>query len=170
MADFNIWAGVAVFCTGWFIVQFLLSVIFGLDSDTDINVNDLDVSDFISFKGVIHFGIGYSWWMVTHAGNTTWATHAIAFLLGVLVMVILWLTYLGISKLKKEVVPELGEALVGKTCEIYTKNPYTGEYTILIEANGALKEVSGVRTKDMNLVAGQRAVIKEYVDGKYYIY
>lgn len=170
MEDFNVWAGVAVFCTGWFIVQFLLSVVFGLDADTDTDTS-LDISDFLSFKGIIHFGIGYSWWMVTHSGNTSWATHATAFLLGILVMTILWLTYWGASKLKKEIIPEIGETLVGRTCEIYTKNPYTGEYTVLVESNGAQKEISGVRTKgDFELVAGQRAIIKEYIDGKYYIY
>lgn len=164
------WLAIAIFCTGFFLVQFLGSVIFGLDSDIDTDTSSLDASDLLSFKGLLHFGIGYSWWMVTHASNSSWSTHAVAFLLGTLVMVILWLTYWGMSKLKKEIVPEVGEALIGKTGEIYSKNPSTGEYTILIESNGALREFTGVRSMaDTLLLPGQHIVIKDFIDGKYYI-
>ena len=87
------WLSVAIFCTGWFVIQFLLSVIFGLDSDIDTDTSgDFDASDLFTFKGLIHFGIGYSWWMVIHAQDSSWSTHAVAFLLGSLVMVVLWLT------------------------------------------------------------------------------
>lgn len=163
------WLSIAIFCTGWFIVQFLMSVVFGIDSDVDTS-GDFEVSDLLSFKGLIHFGIGYSWWMVIHAQNSSWSTHAVAFLLGSLVMVILWLTYWAVSKLKKEIVPELGKDLIGKAGEIYTKNPYTREYSVLIESNGALKEISGVRSKgDTEIIAGHHVIIRDYIDGKYYI-
>jgi hypothetical protein len=150
-----------------------MSVVLGIDSDINTDISsDFEIGDLLSFKGLIHFGIGYSWWMVIHSGNTSWTTHAIAFLLGSLVMVILWLTYWMVSKLKKEVIPEIGKELIGKTCEIYTKNPYTGEYSVLIESNGALREISGVRVLSGNesgVVPGQRFIIKDYIDGKYYI-
>ena len=166
-----IWPAIATFCTGWFVVQFIMSIIFGVDSgvDTDGDTSNLEVSDLLSFKGLIHFGIGYSWWMVTHASNISWVTHAIAFGLGVLVMIILWATYWGLSKLKKELVPEIGESLVGKTGEVYTKNPYTGEYTLLVTINGAKREIYGVRSKSNEQLPGQSVIIREYVDGKYYI-
>ena len=165
------WLSIAIFCTGWFIVQFLMSVVFGIDSDIDTDASGgFEVSDLLSFKGLIHFGIGYSWWMVIHAQNSSWSTHAVAFLLGSLVMIILWLTYWAVSKLKKEVIPELGQALVGKSCKIYTKNPYTGEFSVLVESNGALKEISGIRSKgNSEIVSGQHVIIRDFIDGKYYI-
>ena len=172
MNNIMIWPAIATFCTGWFVVQFILSIIFGVGSEVDIDGDssaDLDLSDLISFKGLIHFGIGYSWWMVTHSTNVTWVTHAIAFGLGILVMLILWATYWGLSKLKKEIIPETGETLIGKTGEVYTKNPYTGEYTLIVEVNGAKREVFGVRSKSNEILPGQSTVIREYIDGKYYI-
>jgi membrane protein implicated in regulation of membrane protease activity len=164
------WLGIAVFCTGWFVIQFLLSVIFGLDSDIDVDTSgDFDASDLLSFKGLIHFGIGYSWWMVIHSQNTSWSTHAVAFLLGSLVMIVLWLTYLGISKLKKEIIPERGEALVGKSGVVYAKDLITGEYTVTLEINGAMREIQSVESLGENPKPGQTVIIKEYKDGKYFI-
>ena len=162
------WLGIAIFCTGWFIIQFLMSVIFGLDSDTDIS-GDFEASDLLSFKGLIHFGIGYSWWMVIHSQNTSWSTHALAFLLGSLVMVVLWLTYWGISKLRKEIIPERGEALVGKSGVVYTKDLITGEYTITLEINGAMREIQSVESLGEDPKPGQTVIIKEYKEGKYFI-
>lgn len=164
----NMWLGIAIFCTGWFIIQFLLSVIFGLDSDTDIS-GDFEASDLLSFKGLIHFGIGYSWWMVIHSQNTSWSTHALAFLLGSLVMVVLWLTYWGISKLRKEIIPERGEALVGKSGVVYTKDLITGEYTVTLEINGAMREIQSVESLGEDPKPGQTVIIKEYKEGKYFI-
>ena len=46
-----------------FVIQFLLSIL-GSDLDTDIdNASDLSMSlsDIISFKGITHFILGYSW-------------------------------------------------------------------------------------------------------------
>lgn len=46
-----------------FVIQFLLSIL-GSDLDTDIdNASDLtmSLSDIISFKGITHFILGYSW-------------------------------------------------------------------------------------------------------------
>lgn len=164
----NMWLGIAIFCTGWFIIQFLMSVIFGLDSDIDIS-GDFDATDLLSFKGLIHFGIGYSWWMVIHSQNTSWSTHALAFLLGSLVMVVLWLTYWGISKLRKEIIPERGEALVGKSGVVYTKDLITGEYTVTLEINGAMREIQSVESLGEDPKPGQTVIIKEYKEGKYFI-
>ena len=160
------WLSVAIFCTGWFIIQFLLSVIFGLESDVDTDTSD---SDLFTFKGVIHFGIGYSWWMVIHSQDTSWSTHAIAFLLGSLVMIVLWLTYWGVSKLKKEIIQETGEDLVGQSGEVYTKDKKTGEYTITVVVNGARREIGSVVSLGENPKSGQTVIIKEYKDGKYFI-
>ena len=160
------WLGIAIFCTGWFIIQFLMSTIFGMDSDID---SDFDAADLLSFKGLIHFGIGYSWWMVIHSQDTSWSTHALAFLLGSLVMIVLWLTYWGVSKLKKEIIPEVGEALVGQSGEVYTRDINTGEYVVTLVINGARREIGSVISLGENPKPGQTVIIKEYKEGKYFI-
>lgn len=164
------WLTIAIFCTGWFILQFLMTVIFGSDGDlASPETSELDAGDFLSFKGLIHFGIGYSWWMVIHSGDSSWSTHAVAFLLGSLVMVILYLTYWGVSKLKKEIVLESGESLIGRTGQVYTRDQNNGEYTILITRNGSRKELHSVISDGENPETGQTVVIKDYKDGKYFI-
>ena len=65
----SVYFGLALFSTGIFIVQFILSFFIGeLDLDTDIDldgdgVDDFSIGDLISFKGLIHFLIGFSWTM-----------------------------------------------------------------------------------------------------------
>ena len=50
--------GIAIFCTGIFIIQFILSFILGeldLDSDIDLDADgdiDFSLSDVLSFKGL----------------------------------------------------------------------------------------------------------------------
>lgn len=48
---------------GIFIVQFILSW-FGGDTDLDVDLDgDMDVSDIVSFKGLVHFVMGASGWL-----------------------------------------------------------------------------------------------------------
>ena len=51
---------------GIFIVQFILSNLGFGDTDIDIDLDgnvDFDVSDLLSFKGLIHFLMGFSGWL-----------------------------------------------------------------------------------------------------------
>lgn len=170
-----VYLGLAIFCTGWFLVQFLLSTIWGdleIDSDIDTDVDtdtDFDLGSIISFKGIIHFGIGYSWWMYLHAANPTWNTHAAAFLIGALIMVVLYLTYWGAYKLRKEIIPEKGEELVGRYGEIYLKLK-NDEYIIVIIINGASRQLQVSSSTPGKLYpTGYKIKITSYIDGKYYI-
>ena len=50
-----------------FIVQFILSNLGFGDTDIDIDLDgdaDFDVSDLLSFKGLIHFLMGFSGWLM----------------------------------------------------------------------------------------------------------
>lgn len=78
--------------------------------------------------------------MYLHAANPTWNTHAAAFLIGALIMVVLYLTYWGAYKLRKEIIPEKGEELVGRYGEIYLKLK-NDEYIIVIVINGASRQL-----------------------------
>lgn len=65
-----------------FVIQFLLSIL-GSDLDTDIDIDNasdlsMSLSDIISFKGITHFILGYSW--------TTYfsGSHLVGIVIGVL--------------------------------------------------------------------------------------
>ena len=66
---------------GIFIVQFLLSNLFGWgDLDLDIDFDgepDFGLGDVLSFKGLVHFAMGFSGWLML-AGKVTLTTLAIA--------------------------------------------------------------------------------------------
>lgn len=57
---------------GIFIVQFILSW-FGGDTDLDVDLDgelDMDVSDIVSFKGLVHFVMGVSGWLRDKSSKT----------------------------------------------------------------------------------------------------
>lgn len=57
---------------GIFIVQFILSW-FGGDTDLDVDLDgelDMDVSDIVSFKGLVHFVMGASGWLRDKSSKT----------------------------------------------------------------------------------------------------
>lgn len=58
---------------GIFIVQFILSSFGFLETDLDVDFDgnvDFNVSDLLSFKGLIHFAMGFSGWLML-AGKVT---------------------------------------------------------------------------------------------------
>ena len=70
---------------GIFIIQFLLSNFFGWgDLDLDIDFDgepDFGLGDVLSFKGLVHFAMGFSGWLML-AGKVTLTTLAIASVIG----------------------------------------------------------------------------------------
>lgn len=80
-----------------FVIQFLLSIL-GSDLDTDIdNASDLSMSlsDIISFKGITHFILGYSW--------TTYfsGSHLVGGVIGSFFFIVLFYVYKLLLKLKQ---------------------------------------------------------------------
>ena len=52
---------------GIFIVQFILSSFGFLETDLDVDFDgnvDFSVSDLLSFKGLVHFAMGFSGWLM----------------------------------------------------------------------------------------------------------
>lgn len=114
---------------GIFLVQFILSW-FGGDTDLDGEL-DMNVSDIVSFKGLIHFIMGASGWLcvkqsVSH--SVEWYDYLIALVCGILFVVILYYLYKFCLKLQHQVIPEEGEALIGRGFTIsivkYNKSPF----------------------------------------------
>lgn len=99
-----------------FVIQFLLSIL-GSDLDTDIDIDDasdlsMSLSDIISFKGITHFILGYSW--------TTYfsGSHLVGVVIGSLFFIVLFYVYKLLLKLKQEMVYECPEDLNGREVEI----------------------------------------------------
>lgn len=167
--------GLALFCTGLFVAQFLISLVFS-DMDTDVDLDgdgstDLDLSGIISFKGLLHFGIGFSWSMWFARGTENQLLAAIVSVgIGILTAIILALTYWAALKLKKEIIPEKGDDLVGRKIEIYYKLTGTRrEWRVMIEINGGIRNISVMSESGKNYTPGEISVITKYQRGKYWI-
>lgn len=99
-----------------FVIQFLLSIL-GSDLDTDIDIDSasdlsMSLSDIISFKGITHFILGYSW--------TTYfsGSHLVGVVIGSFFFIVLFYVYKLLLKLKQEMVYECPEDLNGREVEI----------------------------------------------------
>lgn len=99
---------------GIFIVQFLLSN-FGGDTELDVDFDgegDFDTSSLLSFKGLIHFAMGFSGWlMVTKEVNAY--TICIAIVIGILFMVLLYYLYKLCMQFHSEPTEKNGVELIG---------------------------------------------------------
>lgn len=89
-------------------MAFLLFSSYSLGGDLDGEL-DMDVSDIVSFKGLVHFVMGASGWL---KHSIEWYDYLIALICGILFVVILYYLYKLCLKLQHQVIPEKGEALM----------------------------------------------------------
>lgn len=167
----NLYYLVATIAYGIFIVQFILSW-FGGDTDLDVDLDgelDMDVSDVVSFKGLVHFLMGSFGWLSLKnmTSNIEWYDYLIALVIGILFVVILYYLYKLCLKLQHLVIPEEGNALVGR---VGTMNiPGNVQCTLLVEINGMLQNIEAYPedlTKEYK--AGDQITITRFEQGKYY--
>ena len=171
----NVYYLLAAISYGIFLVQFILSW-FGGDTDLDVDLDgelDMTVSDIVSFKGLIHFIMGASGWLcikqsISH--SVEWYDYLIALVCGILFVVILYYLYKLCLKLQHQVIPEEGEALVGRVGFISIPNELPNSHSILlIEINGMLQELPAYpEDSNKSLKGGQRVRISKFENGKYY--
>lgn len=119
-----------------FVIQFLLSIL-GSDLDTDIDsASDLSMSlsDIISFKGITHFILGYSW--------TTYfsGSHLVGVVIGSFFFIVLFYVYKLLLKLKQEMVYECPEDLNGREVEIVFRSG-KNHYMVNIVKNGRQEQM-----------------------------
>lgn len=157
---------------GIFLVQFILSW-FGGNTDLDVDLDgelDMNVSDIVSFKGLIHFIMGASGWLcvkqsVSH--SVEWYDYLIALVCGILFVVILYYLYKLCLKLQHQVIPEEGEALIGRVGIITV--PCESHFFITIEVNGCSEEIVAYpEVPKMSYKVGTRVIISKFENGKYY--
>lgn len=111
---------------GIFIIQFILSNLGIVDVDIDIDCDgdvDFDVGDLVSFKGLIHFIMGFSGWLML-TGQVTIVTVSIAVLIGIIFVVALYYLYKLCMRFNYEPKPKIGKSLVGRKVVVYV--PLTG--------------------------------------------
>ena len=177
-----IYFGIALFCTGLFLAQFILSMVIGeLGADTDVDldsdgIGDFNLTDLLSFKGLLHFGIGFSWTMWFTRDMPSKATSvAISVLIGVVFMIVLFLTYWLAGKLKNDTRQESGSDLIGRTAEIYlsegTRDSGLTQYRVWVIINGSKRLLTVVSESDepSKLPPGTIVTIRDFHDGRYFI-
>lgn len=156
---------IAIVTTGVFVVQFILSIFFGdLDADTDV---DTDMGSIVSFKGLTHFAIGFSWYMYLQ-DNTELKTYLYGFIIGLFFLFAVWFLYKKASQLQQINSLEKTEALVGRECTLYFRSN-EGRYTVQVRRNGAMREVDVISESNKSYQTGDKTVISSYKDGTLYI-
>lgn len=171
--DFSTIQGIlALFTSAILLIQLMAGFFIGADSDIDIDGDssgDFDLSTVFSPKGVLHFVCGSSWYLVI-LGKSVFnlKDYLIAGLIGILFMLLMVGVYWLMYRLENYVEREKGEALVGRSGEVYLKLS-ENQYIIKIKINESLQElvVSSSDTKPRPV--GDHVLVKEYRDGKYYI-
>lgn len=173
----NLYLFAALVSTGIFLLQFILSIFVGsMDTDIDVNADgntDIDMSSVLSFKGLIHFCMGFGWFMFLCRPPYSTLQYLGAFLSGVFFVFILTWIYKLCYKLKQENKPEQGQDLIGRSCVIYNRCGESGnersEYVVSITINGAQRELTVKSINRNNYQEGDRLILKEYKEGIYYI-
>lgn len=162
---------IALVATGVFVVQFILTVFFG-DVDVDVDGDataDADVSSIVSFKGLVHFCIGFGWMMVLSGDEATLTSVLTSTVTGLVFVIVLWRLYVLAYRLQKITGTERPDALVGRYGTVYN-NMGDGRYIVQIEYNGARRELDVVsESQRTDYKTGERVTVERFEENKYYI-
>lgn len=136
------------------IVQTILSFVGGeIDFDTD-----LDSSDILSFKGIIHFIFGFSLTLTVMKEVSLLSTF-IAVLVGMLFTVILFYLYKYIYKyLRQEMVYQ--NEIKDSSARIYYWNSELNKGQVVVTLEGRLVFIDAISTKDMKYKPGDTVKVE----------
>lgn len=166
----NLFLLIALVASGIFILQFVISIFVG-DLDVDVDGDggaDFDMGSLFSFKGLVHFLIGFGWTKVLFAGNT-WTSYALAIIVGMGFMVALFYTYMLAYRLQNLRRPERSESIVGRCGRIYI-NLGEGRYTIFVDRDGSLRELDVVSASGRtDYLTDQVVTVTDFKDNIFYI-
>lgn len=154
---------------GFFIIQFILSWIGG-DFEVD---TDLEISDIVSFKGLIHFLMGYSSWLILRSklGELIWTDYLFAALFGIVFVIILYYIYKSFLKLENKPKPLSNSELVGKSATVYISNGIDsdGFYNYIITCNNGIGFVELSAKSNKQYKTGDSVSIQSYLNNSYII-
>jgi hypothetical protein len=163
--------GITIVIYGIFIIRFILSWIggdFELDADADV-----DLGDVVSFKGATHFLMGFFSWLSLKLYSThciMWYDYILAFILGVIFVVILFYTYKLMLNLESNPTILKEKDLIGTPAKIYlsSKKKRDNDYNYLITVENSTGTFE-VPAKSVDLYSiGDMVQIKDF-SGSYYI-
>ncbi len=151
---------------GIFIIQFLLSNLGIGDVDLDIDLDgeaDFGVSDLLSFKGLVHFAMGFSGWLMI-IDEITIVTLVTATIIGIAFIFILYFVYKLCMKFNSEPTNKVGEELIGVSVKVSI--PVSdGKYI------GYLPDYTEIICKtDREVNIGDTLTIKSFESGIYYTF
>lgn len=153
-----------------FIIQTIIACFAG-DVDVDVDFDgDVDGtgSDILSFKGLIHFLMGFTGWlMLSDSFASTWPAwlqYSIATVFGVVFVGVLYVIYLLCMQLQQTPDSNEGNALVGRTATVYLV-PETGGCIITV---GGVEHVAQY-DHDKPLHKGDVVTIDSYTNGSYHV-
>ena len=167
----QIYYTIAAIVYGIFIIRFILSWIGG---DFDIET-DVDMSDVVSFKGFTHFLMGFTGWLsvksfTTH--NVVWYDYLIAFILGVIFVIILYYVYKFLMKLENKPQILSGKDFIGSTAKVYLVVSTIDADTLfkyIITVNNSIGTIEVPAKSREYYKIGDSVVIKDYVNAYYII-
>lgn len=167
----NIYYSLAIFAYSSFLLQFILSL-FGANSDVDLDIDgdgscDLSWGDIFSFKGIIHFLMGFAGWLSLKSYNNSleWFDYPIAILCGISFFLIIFLLGRLLLRFKHEphgATENDFDGCKGVITIVGEDNTYS---VMLPEYNGY--EITAYSEKQYTL--GQEVTIFVTKDKKYYI-
>ena len=152
---------------GIFILQFLISLFGPTDTDLDVDFDgnsDFDLGDLVSFKGLIHFTMGFSGWLMI-IGRVTVITVIIAIIIGIVFTFILYCIYKLCMRLNSEPTIKSKSALIGEVVIAYI--PLSNGSWICKVNTPTYTEITCV--PDTEVKVGDILIIKSYENGIYYV-
>lgn len=168
---------VAAIAYGIFIIQFILSW-FGGDADLDVNLDgdiDMDVSDVVSFKGLIHFLMGSFGWLSAREflnGEILWWDYLIALACGVIFVIVLYYLYKLLMKLEhKPAEPRRGKDLVGQSAIIYIRQGADDrlDFSYIVQIHDGFGFAELPAKSIVNYSIGDVVTVKDFIDNIYII-
>jgi len=146
----------------------LLCALIGFDFEADI---DFDFGDIISFKGIVHFLMGFSGYLSIMFHNGTYSgTKDIvcAGIIGLIVMILLYFTYMLIYKLDSPHETKTGEQLVGRKATINSiEDKEKHLYSIDVVVN--MNSITVRAQSDKSYRVGDEVIISQFKDNLYLI-
>jgi hypothetical protein len=173
----SIYYSLAIAAYSIFLIQFFVAMFGGSDMDADIDFDgdgamDLTWGDIFSFKGLIHFLMGFAGWLSLTAAKGSpilWYDYVIALAIGV--GFVLMLVFLGklLMKLRQEPTGTSGWDYVGHDGFITVVcSDEPDVYYVMLKDLGSTELKVYSRSKTKYKLASEVTIIS-YEDGKYFI-